>query len=266
MSPTDFEIIDFHTHPFLTEESNICSHIPYCKMGVAETLETMDGLHISRFCGSVIRRGCTETKEQRLQKILKNNAEALRLQEEYAGRYIAGVHIHPEFVRESCEALEEAAKRGGRLVGELVPYMDGWTEYASDAALEIFKRAEELEMVVSLHTMDEEGMDKLLAACPRLTVVGAHPGELSQLLRHIERAKRFENYHVDVSGTAGYARYGAIRRLVDEIGAERVLFGSDFSTCAPAAVLGGVLLDDTLTDGEKEYIFSRNAKRILNLQ
>ncbi len=265
MSPIDFDIIDFHTHPFLTEESNICSHIPYCKMGVEETLQTMNALRISYFCGSVIRNIPAKTPEDVLANMRSNNADALKMQEIYKGRYIPGFHVQPAFLKESCEEVEKMGKLGIKLVGEIVPYKDGWTTYYSKELLEIFKLAEEYDMVVSLHTAWDDDMDKLVEACPHLIIVGAHPAEGEQYRRHIERAKRFDNYYIDLSGTAGYGRHGAIRHLVDEMGLERVLFGSDFPTCSPAMAVGGVLLNDTLTDSEKEAIFSLNAKKLLKL-
>ncbi len=265
MYPIDFEIIDFHTHPFLTNEDNICSHIPYCAMGVEETLKTLDELHITHFAGSVISAHNDRPKEEWLGDMLRHNADALRLQELYKGRYIPGFHIHPAFVKESCEEIENMAKRGVKLIGELVPYKDGWTGYYGKEQLEIFKLAEEYGMIVSLHTMWDDDMDKLVAECPRLTIVAAHPAEGNQFDRHIARARGHENYLIDLSGTAGYGRYGAIRHLVDEMGIERVLFGSDFPTCAPGTCVGGILFNRTLTDVEKEQIFSLNAKRLLGL-
>ncbi|MBO5213736.1 MAG: amidohydrolase family protein [Clostridia bacterium] len=56
-----------------------------------------------------------------------------------------------------------------------------------------------------------------------------------------------------------------LRRAIDEMGSDRILFGTDFPTCAPGVYLGGVLYDTQITDPEKEKIFSLNAKRLLNL-
>ena len=52
-----FERIDFHTHPFLREETNICSHKEYCNMSAENTLKTMTELGVSKICGSVIGDG-----------------------------------------------------------------------------------------------------------------------------------------------------------------------------------------------------------------
>ena len=56
-----------------------------------------------------------------------------------------------------------------------------------------------------------------------------------------------------------------LRRTIDDLGVDRILFGSDYSTCNPAMYIGGVLMDDLVTDEEKEKIFSANAKKLLNL-
>ena len=74
--------------------------------------------------------------------------------------------------------------------------------------------------------------------------------------------KRYPNYYLDISGN-GILRQGALRHIIDEVGVERILFGSDFPTCNAGMFVGGVLLDDLLTDCEKEMIFSKNAKRLL---
>ena len=50
----NYEIIDFHTHPFTTEENNICHHKEYCNMSVDNTVELFKTLGVSKICGSVI--------------------------------------------------------------------------------------------------------------------------------------------------------------------------------------------------------------------
>ena len=50
----DFEIIDFHTHPFVNERNNICSHTAYCNMSMDGTKKIFDNLRVSHICGSVL--------------------------------------------------------------------------------------------------------------------------------------------------------------------------------------------------------------------
>ena len=56
-----------------------------------------------------------------------------------------------------------------------------------------------------------------------------------------------------------------LRRAIDEGDINRILFGSDFPVCNPSAYIGGVTLDHLLSDEEKSFILSKNAKRLLRL-
>ena len=40
---------------------------------------------------------------------------------------------------------------------------------------------------------------------------------------------------------------------------------ADYPTCNPAMYLGGVLLDELITDEEKKAIFAQNAKKLLGI-
>jgi predicted TIM-barrel fold metal-dependent hydrolase len=119
-------------------------------------------------------------------------------------------------------------------------------------------------MVVSFHSMGDDEMDKMVKAHPGVTFVAAHPGEYPTFMRHLARMKMSDNYYLDLSGT-GIFRHGMLRHAIDEFGAERFLFGSDYPICNPAVFVGGVLMDNLITDKEKELILSENAKRILKL-
>ena len=75
-------------------------------------------------------------------------------------------------------------------------------------------------------------------------------------MRHLRRMKLSRNYFLDLSG-GGLYRYGMLRRGVDECGAERFLFGTDYPICGPATYVGGVAQDDLLTPAEKRLILLR---------
>ena len=253
------EIIDFHTHPFIEPIHNICSHREFCHMGPEDTLTVFGALRISHICGSVIS---TAPFPNTWEKIRLNNDTALRLREMYGEFYTPGFHIHPGYPEESVAEIRRMDRLGVRLIGELVPYMDGWSDYAAEGLSAPLDEAGRRNMVVSFHTMGGDAIDRMVSAHPDVIFVAAHPGEYGELMSHVERMKRYENYYLDLSGT-GLFRYGMLRRVIDEVGADRILFGSDFPTCNPAMFVGGVLLDPLITDGEKEMIFAGNAKRLL---
>ena len=198
------------------------------------------------------------------ERIRKENEFALKLRDYYGEFYIPGFHVHPDYVEESIAEIQRMNALGVRLIGELCPYRYGWRNYSCEEFSVILDEAEKYGMIVSFHSMGEDEMYKMVQAHPNVIFVAAHPGEYNEFMRHMERMKMSDNYYLDVSGY-GIFRHGMLRHAIDEFGAERFLFGSDYPTCNPSMYIGGVLLDDLITDEEKELIFSKNAKRILKL-
>lgn len=266
------EIFDFHTHPFTCADDNICSHIANsgypagAPMDASSTAALMKALGVTVFAGSVITHFSSMPEgSTRLDCIKKSNETALKLRDLYGGAYIPGIHVHADYPRESCEIIEDMARRGVRLIGELVPYFDGWrADYASADMAEILDAARSYGMVVSFHSMREDAMDAMVEKNPDVVFVAAHPGEYGEFSRHMERMKKSRNYYLDLSGY-GIFRHGMLRRAIDLFGAERFVFGSDYPTCNPAMYIGGVMLDPLITDGERELIMAKNAKRLLGL-
>ncbi|MBQ7821559.1 MAG: amidohydrolase family protein, partial [Clostridia bacterium] len=212
----NFEIIDFHTHPFIEEENNICSHKQVCGMSADNTLEVFGKLGVSKICGSVIS-GHKDENETSWDRIKRNNDTALKLRERYGDFYIPGFHVHSDFVDESIAEMHRMKKLGVNLIGELVPYMDGWKNYANDGFSAILDEAGKNNMIVSFHSQEEDEMDAMVKRHKDVIFVAAHPGEYSSFMRHVERMKMSENYYLDLSGY-GIFRYGMLRRAIDEFG------------------------------------------------
>ncbi len=262
---SEYEIIDFHTHPFMSNATNICAHTEYCNMNVENTKKLMNEMNVTKICGSVIGKMVkAEDGDAVWQEIKACNDEALKLREIYGDFYIPGFHIHPDFVRESCDEIERMSCAGVKLVGELVPYFHAWSDYSCKGFSELLDVCEQYGMIVSFHSMGEDEMDIMVKEHPNVIFVAAHPGEYNEFMRHMARMKMSDNYYLDLSGY-GMFRHGMLRHAIDEFGPERFIFGSDYPTCNPAMYIGGVLIDNMITDREKEMIFFENAKRLLGL-
>ena len=259
----NYRIIDFHTHPFTADHNNICQHKEYCNMSIENSKRDLQKMGVEKICGSVIGF-LTADKPYTFDDIRAVNDEALSLRETYGEFYYPGFHVHPKFVKQSIAEIERFHKLGFKLIGELVPYLQDWSAYSDAAFFEILEAAEAYKMVVSVHSMDEDGMDKMVKRFPNVTFVAAHPGEKREFLRHLKRMEMSENYYLDTSGT-GIFRHGVLRHGIDEFGAGRFLYGSDYPVCNPATFMGGVALDFLLTEEEKDAIFYKNAQRLLDL-
>ncbi|GAG35523.1 unnamed protein product, partial [marine sediment metagenome] len=102
----------------------------------------------------------------------------------------------------------------------------------------------------------------LAEQCPEARIVGAHSGGNWRHSIGVLR-DRAPNAHVDVSGY--YPERGLVEALVRDIGAERILFGSDLLGRTQASQLAKVVLAD-ITEEEKELILWKNAARVFNLE
>ena len=257
------EIIDFHTHPFKDIKTNICNHRSYCfNPTPIKSMEYLKQMGINKICGSVILKDTTDNTG--FEAVKEENDIMLELKAIYKDFYIPGFRVHPDFVEESLTEIERMHKLGINLIGEIIPQSHEYEKYTSKAFYEILDLAKNYNMIVSIHSMEPDAMDKLVADNKDLIIVAAHPGELDYYIRHLARMKKYENYYLDLSGT-GLFRHAMLRRGIDECGEERFIFGTDYPVCNPAMFIGGIMFDLLLSDKEKEAIFSKNAKRLLKL-
>lgn len=253
-----FEIIDFHIHPFISAENNLCFY--------DDTVEDLEDLRedllragISKACGCVLRKVPVETFDE----IRSLNDEAILIKEQLGEFYIPGIHVNPEYVNESCEELKRMHDLGVRLVGELVPHSMNWNDYYDSNFHEIYEYIQELGMVVNVHTKNDDTLERAVKAFPGIMFVAAHPGEKDSFLRHLELMKKYDNYFLDLSGT-GIFRYGLLRYGINQVGSDRFLFGTDYPICNPGMYVQAVLFE-RLKDKDYEAIFSGNARRLLKL-
>ena len=252
-----YRIVDAHCHP-------IADKLADCKLNAYRTPDnTTDFFSEMRtygvdFCvGSVIR----PTKEPKdFTPFAETNAAGFELEQQYADYYQTGIRINPLFVKESIAELEKYHKQGVTWIGELVPYISGYTSCSSPEILEIFAVARDLGMTVNIHSPATDDIDNLMKNLPDLKVVAAHPGERAMVLERTELMKRHKNLHWDISGT-GLFRWGMLRYLVEQCGPEKLLFGTDFPICNISMQVYGVL-SERISDEAKVAIFSGNYDRL----
>lgn len=254
-------IIDFHTHPFLDSSSNLCPHKEVIPMQWQNIQPMFEKLGVRHIAGSVIYR---EPQASPWENILRGNAAALQLREYLGDFYYPGFHIHPDYIPQSLEEIRRFAQLGFHLVGELVPYIHGWNGYDRKDFGYLLDACREYGMVVNMHSIDDDAMDKMVSDHKDVTIVMAHPGEKESFLRHLRRMDVSENYYLDLAGT-GLFRHGMLARGIAEQGAHRFLFGSDYPVCNPGMFVGGVLWDELISPEDQEKILCTNAKNLLGI-
>lgn len=250
------KIIDAHIHPFSHKDENL-KWYGEKSTDFSAIRNEMERAGISFFCGSVIIKGAPSNEET----LIRINETALKLYEENSDVYLPGAVIHPQFKDASCRYIKNFYEKGLFLIGELTPYTYGWKKYME--AYEIFEYAASLGMTVNCHPTEFEDMSRFASSFPQMKIVFAHPGELNYLENLIELLKKHANCYIDISGT-GVQRYGTVRKLLESVGMERILFGTDYPICNPASYVHAVLYEN-LTDEELEHIFYKNAESVYNI-
>ncbi len=250
------KIIDFHTHPFITPENNSCFYKDTVTSDNFKKI--LESAGIGHICGSVIY------KTQSFNEIKRLNREALEIKAMWGDFYTPGIHIHPRYVRESIEELDFMYQNGVRLVGELVPYYNGWSLYYDESMHAIYEEIERLGMIVSVHTdmtVDMNSLEEAVKRFKNITFVAAHPHQKEHYYKHIELLKNYDNYYLDLSGT-GLFRFGMLGTLIKNAGSEKILFATDFPITNPKMYVEAVLFEG-LRDGELENVFYKNAEKLL---
>ena len=130
------KVIDFHTHPYRKRGEFMGMYGEHFYLEPEQMPEDLAEAGISVFCGSVIdsdHRGAYESFD----RVREVNDAALELREKFGDIYVPGFHVHPAYLAESLAEVERMHREGVGLVGELVPYLQGWqyagVDYGSDA-------------------------------------------------------------------------------------------------------------------------------------
>jgi predicted TIM-barrel fold metal-dependent hydrolase len=249
------EIFDAHLHIPSDNGENFQWHLVTKDMG--------DFVAYLDKCG--VRRGVISSswsnKAQTPGDYQQGNREVAKYVERYKGRFRGSCVITPFRIDEALREIEECHKQlGFAWLGEFCNYMTGY-KYDTPEWAQVMKLATELNLVVQIHTNTQE-MRLLAERFPDTTIVFPHlGGNRDDIFARIEIIANHRNSHIDLSGS-GIERVGILERAVKEIGADRVLYGSDFTINEPSAVIARV--DNAfLTPEDREKILFRNVERLL---
>ena len=214
-------------------------------------------------CG--VRRGVISSSRSNVAKTPEDyregNREVAKYAEKYRGRFSPSAVITPFRIDEALREIEECHNLGFVWLGEFCNYMTHY-RYDTPEWAQVMKLAARLNMVIQIHTNTKE-MEYLADNFPENTIVFPHFGSnKDDIFARIAIVAKHPNAHIDVSGS-GIERVGILERAVKEIGADRVLYGSDFTINEPSAVIARVK-NAFLTPGDREKILFRNVERLLN--
>jgi predicted TIM-barrel fold metal-dependent hydrolase len=250
----DVEIIDMHAHvgPFYN------LHIP--------AASAADMVHVMDLCG--IGRTVVSANLSFEADIAAGNDMMLASVAAYPGRLLGACAVsgsHPDL---SWGEMERCFDQPGVVLIKIHPWYSKCA--LNDPRMKgIYAFAEERRAPVLVHTWldgDPFGSLDLFAeaarAHPGIRWIMGHSGGPYGSRRAVEIARELPNVFLDTTLSMGPARQ--IEFFVGEVGAERILFGTDNPFIDPRPQIGRVGLA-RISNQNKIDIFGGNAKRLLGL-
>lgn len=247
--PADFEVIDVHVH----HGTGAGALQPGCKG--ADIVRTMDrlGMDLACCCASC---ACSDVE-------YVNEQMAADL-DNYPNKLRGYVMTTPHYDVDPARWFERSK---GFIGLKVIPFVQGEIPIDDPRLWRYYEYADRRSLPVLIHTWVADEVNRsvnMAKQYPNARFIIAHSGltNLPAKLALIEGMKKHDNVVMDTAISDTYD--GALEWIVDKVGSDRVLYGSDFVTFECAHILGRVAMS-RLTDDEKEKIFSRNAKQWLKL-
>jgi predicted TIM-barrel fold metal-dependent hydrolase len=279
-------IIDFHTHVFPPDvkknrqkyiERDPCLAIlysdPKARIATAEELiASMDeaGVDISVILniGWTTHEMCRETNDYIIDAVSR-----------YPRRLVGFGAVQPNSPRAAVAEIERCARAGLRGVGEMRPdiqLFDLGDEMVMAPLAEVLK---EHNLTLLLHASEPLGHDypgkglmfpdilyPFITSFPDLTVVCAHwGGGLPFYALMPEVKKAMANVYFDSAASPFLYTPQVYRQVIQLVGADRVLFGSDYPLLAPGRLLKEIETLD-LAGETKNLVLAGNALRLLGIE
>lgn len=249
------EIWDLHCHL-----AGVPGTTPEERLG--KLLAFADRLGIARLCVSM---GLELSQDPSPEKMRQENDEVLRAIRRFPARAFGLVYLNPRHTQASLDELNRCV-RDGPMVGVKLWVAQRCNAPALDPLVE---RAAELKAFVYQHTWfnltgnlpgesTPTDLADLASRHPQAALICGHTGGDWELAVRTIRPHR--NVFADLAGSDPAA--GFTEMAVRELGAERVLYGSDVPGRSFASQVAKVLGAD-IPDSARELILSGNLKRLL---
>ncbi len=207
----------------------------------------------------------------------EHNEYLLKVAGESDGRLIPFCTIQPS-EKGARDELKRLAASGAHGLGELRPESQGYSLIDSDEADLLSWAADAYDMVLLFHTSEPVGhaypgkkglpveqLGRFVADFPGVAVIGAHwGGGLPFYALMPEMREAMERTYVDTAATGLLYGPDVAARVIDLIGAGKVLFGSDFPLVSQQDALRA-LRDAPMPDDARAKIEGENARELLRL-
>jgi uncharacterized protein len=179
-------------------------------------------------------------------------------------RFVGCALVNPHFGDEAVGGLERAVREWKFRAAKLMPTLHA-VNLVGRLAHPIMSKARELGIPVTIHSADSPAhpleIGALAEAFPEVPVIMDHMGYRNHTGDAIAAAKRAANLYLM---TTAVMEPHVIRDAVRELGADRVVFGSNGPSVPPAVQLL-VIRQAELAPADERKVLGENAARLLRL-
>ncbi len=278
-------IVDFHTHIFSPQvkknrknyiDSDPCFALLYsnknARLATAEELiDSMDkeGVDVSVVLniGWMTHDLCVETNDYIMESVAR-----------YPQRLRGFGSVQPNSYEAAVAEVERCARGGLRGIGELRPDMQLFDLRDEVVMAPIVEVIQKHRLILLTHASEPVGHDypgkggitpeilyPFIVAFPDLTIVCAHWGgglPFYALMPEVKRA--LSNVYFDTAASPYLYSPPVYRQVIDMVGSDKILFGSDYPLLPPGRLLKEIDSLD-LSEETKSQILSGNACRLLGI-
>jgi uncharacterized protein len=230
---------------------------------MAQLVEIADRVGIERF---VFYMGYPILADPTPDELRRQNDQVIEALQHWHHRAFGFVYLNPKHEEASLKELDRCVQ-DGPLVGVKL-----WVAVrAGDKRLDaLIARATELKAPVYQHTWFKSGGDnlpgestplglaELAARHPKASLICGHTGGNWEL--GIRAVRSLSNVFLDTAGSDPTA--GFINMAVREVGADRILYGTDCGGRSFASQIGKVASAD-IPEADRQKIFRGNLRRLL---
>lgn len=245
-------ILDCHGH------IGVHPDFPGYKTSPEEMVAVMDQLNIERLAVTSTLACFNDCP--------RGNAEVAEVLQRHPQRFLGYVTVNPNPKGEALEQLEKYAYFHHPPLIKFHPDLHQYPVTGPNY-LPIWDYAHQTHAIILVHTWDSDAnCGPLLFASiarqfPRARILLGHSGvSWRGYNQAIDVVKEAPNTYLDISGSQSHRT--VLEHCVAEVGAERILFGSDMPYLEAAVSLGRVLTA-RITDDAKSAILRHNFLRLL---
>lgn len=278
-------IIDFHTHIFSPQikkhrnryiDSDPCFAILYskkdAKLATADDLiASMDkaGIDISVVLntGWTTHDLCVETNDYILESIAR-----------YPERLAGFCSVQPQSYEATLDEIERCAEKGAKGIGEIRPDMQLFDPRDEEVMTPFINAVMKHKLMLLSHASEPVGhiypgkgavtpevLYPFISSYPELTIILSHWGgglPFYALMPEVREA--IKNVFFDTAASPLLYSPRIYEQVVQLVGAERILFGSDYPLVEQGRALKEVTSLD-LSEETKNLILSGNARKLLGI-